>query len=416
MAKKIRFPLSLPDGAQARSLDELQEHFDLEAVLGHYKSGKLLTWLRDRYNEEEADALEALDEAAPDFQRRLCEVLGVEFTGSGADLEEIARRQERLAKLRQFTDEDEFILGIDFVAFDQEELADLLDEGCEKIYLCGERFTVPAFQRNKTYVGVNSPTVRISGTVGSDWAERNITFDGCQVDNLPKLKVIEELDDVENTIIHDSDQVINKVSETIADQIYENMKPATGPDPFYIETDNYIVWEASTGIYAISKGTGEKTSLLLKSQYPNRRFRRLDIWPHFHDTILAFLCDEEGNYSDTQADVFSVDIANQKVTNRNFKVPSFQCAAFDGKFLAVAEDKGPLTVIDLKLQRKYQLCRKSCGRDGSMTFLDQSLFFISAEHDLVRYSLNQKQETVLSEIPCIGGRDATADFFAIAHS
>lgn len=185
MAKKIRFPLNLSDGTQVRSLEELKEHFDLEAVLGHYKSGKLLTWLRDRYIETEADAVEALDEGVPDFQQKLCAIFGVEFSGSGVDMEEITRRQERMKKLREYTDEDEFIQNIDAVAFDPEELIDLLDEGCEKIYLCGEKFAVPASQRGRAYIGVNSPKVKISGNVGDDWAEHGITFTGCEVENLP---------------------------------------------------------------------------------------------------------------------------------------------------------------------------------------------------------------------------------------
>ena len=72
MAKKIRFPLKLAEGAEVRTLDELREHFDLESVLGHYKSGKLLTWLEDRYLEGEAEAIRALDETASGFQRQLC--------------------------------------------------------------------------------------------------------------------------------------------------------------------------------------------------------------------------------------------------------------------------------------------------------------------------------------------------------
>ena len=47
--KKIRFPLKLADGTQARSLEELKEHFDLASMLEHYSSGKLLIWLQDRY-------------------------------------------------------------------------------------------------------------------------------------------------------------------------------------------------------------------------------------------------------------------------------------------------------------------------------------------------------------------------------
>ena len=38
MAKKIRFPLKLAEGAEVRTLEELREHFDLEALLGYYKN------------------------------------------------------------------------------------------------------------------------------------------------------------------------------------------------------------------------------------------------------------------------------------------------------------------------------------------------------------------------------------------
>ena len=42
MAKKIRFPLEMPDGTQVRTLQDLKEHFDLVSALEYYKSGKLL--------------------------------------------------------------------------------------------------------------------------------------------------------------------------------------------------------------------------------------------------------------------------------------------------------------------------------------------------------------------------------------
>lgn len=187
MAKKIRFPLKLSEGAEVRTLDELREHFDLEAVLGYYASGKLLTWLEDRYLEGEAEAIRALDEAAPDFQKKLCEVFQVEYTGSDIDLEEIERRQERLKRLQSITDEAEYIQNIDYVAFDQEELADLLDEGVTKIYLCGDKFTVPASRKGITYIGIKNPAVHISGKLPDTLEELGITFDGCNVDNLQEI-------------------------------------------------------------------------------------------------------------------------------------------------------------------------------------------------------------------------------------
>lgn len=240
MAKKIRFPLNLADGTQARSLDELKEHFDLESVLSYYKSGKLLTWLRDRYIETEADAVEALDEGAPDFQQRLCAIFGAEFSGAGIDMEEIIRRQERMKKLRQFTDEDEFIQNIDFVAFDQEELADLLDDGCGKIYLCGERFEVPVSQKDKAYIGINSPKVKISGNVGDDWEEREIIFTGCKVENLPAL-----VQETTSTAADDDGPVVisDKLAADIFEAIYEDVSEEVSGREIIVETDHYYVIE-----------------------------------------------------------------------------------------------------------------------------------------------------------------------------
>ena len=87
MAKKIRFPLKLAEGKEVRSLDKFREHFDLETVLEYYKSGKLLTWLEDRYLEGEAEAIQALDETDPDFQLQLCSALQVECIGEDVGLE-----------------------------------------------------------------------------------------------------------------------------------------------------------------------------------------------------------------------------------------------------------------------------------------------------------------------------------------
>ena len=186
MAKKIRFPLELADGTQARTLEDLQEHFDLESVLGYYKNGKLLTWLRDRYLESEAEAVEALDETAVDFQKQFCEIFGAEYTDHSVDLEEIAHRRERLAKLRTYTDEVEFIDHIDLVAFDQEDLADLLDDGQKKIYLCGERFDIPVSQRGVHYKGITTPVIHLTGKLPEGMEETGITFENCSVENMPE--------------------------------------------------------------------------------------------------------------------------------------------------------------------------------------------------------------------------------------
>lgn len=191
MAKKIRFPLVLAEETQVRTLDELREHFDLERVLEYYKNGKLLTWLEVHDLEEKAEAVRALDETDPDFQRQFCAVFEVEYTGDGVDLKEIEHRQERLKRLRTITDEAEFIRNIDRVAFDQKELTDLLLEGETRIYLCGEKFTVPASHKGITYVGIKNPTVHISGNASEKLEELGIEFEGVNCDNLLEVPVVE---------------------------------------------------------------------------------------------------------------------------------------------------------------------------------------------------------------------------------
>lgn len=199
MSGKIRIRLTLADGTQARSLEELRAHFDLESVLEHYQDGKLLKWLRGLYSEVEADAVEALDENAPDFQKKLCEVLGVEYPGDEVDLEAIQRRKERLDRLRAVTDEPEHIAHIDQVAFDQEELADLLDDGVTTIYLCGgsdEIFQLPASVHDVYYIGIGMPEAHINGKITETPEELACRIIGCRVDNMPGPNDEDDADEV----------------------------------------------------------------------------------------------------------------------------------------------------------------------------------------------------------------------------
>lgn len=199
MSGKIRIRLTLADGTQARSLEDLRAHFDLESVLEHYQDGKLLKWLHGLYSEVEADAVEALDENAPDFQKKLCEVLGVEYPGDEVDLEAIQRRKERLDRLRAVTDEPEHIAHIDQVAFDQEELADLLDDGVTTIYLCGgsdEIFQLPARLHNVQYIGIGIPKAHINGKITETREELAYRIIGCRVDNMPGPNDEDDADEV----------------------------------------------------------------------------------------------------------------------------------------------------------------------------------------------------------------------------
>ena len=125
--RKIKFALELKDGQEARSIDELRKYFDLEKIVGYLHDGKLAEWLKDRFYEDEAKAVNALDINAPDFGKKLCNILGAKYEDM-VDAEKIVWRKERLEKLKQYTADEEVLSKIDWVAFDQEDLEDIMRE------------------------------------------------------------------------------------------------------------------------------------------------------------------------------------------------------------------------------------------------------------------------------------------------
>lgn len=201
MAKKIRFPLIMDRNIKVANLEELRAYFNMEYVLEYYKNGKLLIWLENLYLIDEAERIRELDEKAPDFQIQLCDIFQVEYSGIMVDMEVVEERQKRLARLRAVTDEDELYRKIDYVAFDQGELAGLLDEGATTIYLCQEEgedftFSIPVSCPRVVYIGIpcnaRNPRVRISGGTLADTEKRGITLQSCDVEPSRQLVQNEE--------------------------------------------------------------------------------------------------------------------------------------------------------------------------------------------------------------------------------
>ncbi len=179
MAKRVKFPLDMGNEIMVRDIDELKANYNAEKVTEYFLNGKLLTWLEDRYYDEEAAQVKSLaDSSENDPAVGLGRIFGIEIS-SEIDVEMLKNRAERLAKLREITSDDEIISNVDLVAFDQEELSDLLDEEKQTIYLCGDKFRLPISVKNVRYIGVNSPTITISGNEEIDLEEIGITIEKC---------------------------------------------------------------------------------------------------------------------------------------------------------------------------------------------------------------------------------------------
>lgn len=178
MAKKIRFPLKMKNGAEVRTLDELKENFDLESVLGYFTDGKLHTWLADRYYDEKVEAVTALSADTSDLNAKLCEILEVEYEAETdeTDLEYIQRRNEKLKILSAVTADQSILNNVDFVAMNQDDLYDILDESPERVYLYGEKFEIPLGRKNTIYEGINSPLVILENKDIVNYEEADIKF------------------------------------------------------------------------------------------------------------------------------------------------------------------------------------------------------------------------------------------------
>ena len=164
MAKKQRFPLIMDEGVEVSTLEELRENFSVEKVLEYMENGQLYHWLEDRYESEIAEKLRKVDFENVFYKENICKIFGVlcvELVKKPICTEEIKELTEeqkaRIEELKKYTDNESLYERIDNVAFDQDELFDLLDEDKKYIYLCGEKFNIPLGKSGVRYIGVNNP-------------------------------------------------------------------------------------------------------------------------------------------------------------------------------------------------------------------------------------------------------------------
>ena len=185
MAKKIKLPLEMANGVVVRTLEELQENWDLEKIMMYYHNGRLQTWLNDRYYGEMAEKVQGLSDVVDthELQKQLCDIFEISFTEEETvDIGAVAERNRRLEALRKITADDDALKNVDKTAFNQEELADLLDAGESVIYLVNNTFSIPLTEKNKKYVGLGDVTAIINSSEPVDFGTLKISFSNIKFD------------------------------------------------------------------------------------------------------------------------------------------------------------------------------------------------------------------------------------------
>lgn len=209
MAKKVKFPLDMGNEVYVRTLDELKENYNTEKVTEYFLDGRLLTWLKDRYYEEEAEQVQELAEQGDkdNLAVKLGKIFGAEIKAEEIDVEALEIRREKLEKLRQITADDKILENVDKVAFSQEELGDLLDAEEEVIYLCGEKFRIPLSVKNVRYIGLNNPVVTIGGKGEINLEASGIVFENCEFSDDTKARLAVKED---KAVVEHNDIITNK--------------------------------------------------------------------------------------------------------------------------------------------------------------------------------------------------------------
>lgn len=139
------------NGVVLKSMKDLREQATHQLLLTAHQSGDLYRWLSQHYYEQEAAQIEDIRIEDRDCLAELCRILSVAYETGGLSHEDLAERRERL---RQYTKNEEVLRDAALVALDQEELAELLDQGQTKIYLCNNTFSIPLRKPGVTYISV----------------------------------------------------------------------------------------------------------------------------------------------------------------------------------------------------------------------------------------------------------------------
>ena len=181
--RKTKFALDF-NGVEIQTMEELRENFSLKKVMEYFKNRRLMAWLEDRFYSDEADALKSLKTSDSNAPQRICEALGVDYEDYSEELDDaetVAWRQGRREKLRKYTDNERIIKRVDYVAFDQEDLEDIMRDAFlpNIIYLCDNFFRFPSGILRKTnidYVGLGRVAVKIDSQKPIDFRNLNISF------------------------------------------------------------------------------------------------------------------------------------------------------------------------------------------------------------------------------------------------
>ena len=165
MTKKIKFPLEFSDGVKVRTLEELQQYADIESILRYYHNGKLQTWLDARDYNDIVSQILSIDTHDNSYVNTLCNILGIKYENLDIEVHEIQKNEEKLKRLRRLTSDENILVNVENIVFNQQELDELVIQKPELIYLCADEnqiYTINKKIKNIRYIGLfGKPSIQV---------------------------------------------------------------------------------------------------------------------------------------------------------------------------------------------------------------------------------------------------------------
>ena len=180
--KRIKFPLTMKNGAEVRDIESLRENFDMESVVGFFSSGKLEKWLENYYYDDILEKVKELDQKAEDFGSRLAEALGAEWHGDDAEVQQTMKQTELKERLKPLVSEEK-LEQMDYIADTQETLEQFAKQGKSPVYLYGDKFTIRKWMKNIECIGIQNPTVSVEIESPVEYQKKKIRLSKVSVDD-----------------------------------------------------------------------------------------------------------------------------------------------------------------------------------------------------------------------------------------
>lgn len=174
MAKRIKFPLVMKNGAEVRDIKALRENFDMESIVEYFINGKLAKWLTNNYEDEILKDIQELEGDEADFGERLAKALGVKWINEDkVDLQNLMKTTELKEQVKPYISGEE-LEKVEYIAGTQEELERLVKKGCTPVYLFGEGFQIKEWMENVECIGIDNPVISVEIRSRKEFQEKKI--------------------------------------------------------------------------------------------------------------------------------------------------------------------------------------------------------------------------------------------------